>query len=166
MDFFLKKISGWEDVCSGLKSSLLTQRRNSVKIFFLQKTIDPSFHKNMCAPWSQRKLKISHIIKGTSPPALSAQFCTMNNFVEQLRQKKCFLVEQIYSKRNHESKTFVELIIANEGLLRILRIQFSGSWITFSNYCKIYQIVAVSELQIKLASIRSVTNSCTKYRNV
>ena len=37
---------------------------NSIKYFFKKKTVDQlwfSFQKNMCARWSQRKLKISHI---------------------------------------------------------------------------------------------------------
>ena len=53
-------------------------------------------HKNMCVPSSQMKLKSITFIKGISPPALSVHFRTTNKFAEQLRQKRCFLAEQIY----------------------------------------------------------------------
>ena len=54
----------------------------------------------------QRELKISHIYKGASTPVSSVQFCTVNNFTEQLRQKKSFLVEEIYLNRNDEGQKY------------------------------------------------------------
>ena len=80
-------------------SSLLTQIWKSVKYLLFTEndwSICLTSHKNMCAPSSQRKLKSITIINGTSLPALSVQFRTTNSFTEQLRQKRCFLIEQIY----------------------------------------------------------------------